>query len=101
MGNTQWVWCVTVHGIVSQLPKEVGDHPWVGSWYRGILESVGAPPWSSTDCNELSYFGICSTPLWRTTDSKVLRYFGFCSAPLWSTTDGSVVLNSRELHIDL
>ena len=31
---------MTLHWLVGQLPNEVGDYPWVGSWYRGILESV-------------------------------------------------------------
>ena len=30
---------MTVNGMVGQLPKDVGDYPWVGSWYQGILES--------------------------------------------------------------
>ena len=32
-GSPACEWCVTVHGMEGELSKEVGDHPWVGSWY--------------------------------------------------------------------
>ena len=28
-GSPAWGRCVTVHGTMGELPKEVGDHPWV------------------------------------------------------------------------
>ena len=31
-GSPAWGRCVTVNGMVGELPKEVGDHPWVGDW---------------------------------------------------------------------
>ena len=39
-GPPSWGRCVTVHGKVGQLPKEVADHLWVGNWHWGILESL-------------------------------------------------------------
>ena len=57
----------------------------VVSRYLGIC----SPPWSSTDCDKLSYFRICSAWLCSTTDSNILRSFGISTAPLWSTTNAN------------